>query len=98
MALNERTERTMCVVDDCANVAALGAAAAGSAKPLSVIIDIDPGMHRTGVASAATAVDVLQAIRAEPALRYEGVQFTAVRTSIIGSFDERRAAMETSAV
>jgi D-serine deaminase-like pyridoxal phosphate-dependent protein len=66
MALNARTERLMCVVDNPNNVAALGAAA-DSEKPLSVIIDIDPGIRRTGVGSPAAAVAVFEAIQAQSA-------------------------------
>ena len=53
-ALNARTEGLMSVVDHPANAAALGAAMAAS-KPLEVSIDIDPGIRRTGVASADAA-------------------------------------------
>lgn len=97
IALNEQCEGLMCVVDDPINVAAIGAAASGSPKPLSVIIDVDPGMHRTGVTSAAAAIDVLRAIRAAPALRYDGVQFYCGAHQHIEGFDARRAAMEASA-
>ena len=96
VALNARTERLMTVVDHPANVAALGAAnsaANGGGKPLDVIIDIDPGIRRTGVASPAAAVELLAAIRAEPALRYAGVQcYCGVQQHITG-FDDRAAAM-----
>jgi len=74
IALNARTEDLMVVVDNPQNAAALGAAAKGG-KPLKVVIDIDPGIHRTGVASADAAVVLLDAIRAQPALTYMGVQF-----------------------
>ena len=34
------------------------AAASASGKPLEVLIDLDPGIHRTGVASPQAAVDI----------------------------------------
>src|SRR5258705_6679958 len=71
-ALNARTEDLMCVVDNPDNVQALGEAAKGG-KPLTVIIDVDPGIHRTGVASPEAAAALFQAIRAEPSLNYGGV-------------------------
>ncbi|MDO6415031.1 DSD1 family PLP-dependent enzyme [Sphingomonas sp. BIUV-7] len=97
IALNERTEELMCVVDHPANVAALGAAIGASGKPLAVIIDVDPGIHRTGVCSAAGAVELLRSIRAEPGLRYLGVQYYCGTQQHIESFDERRAAMDEKA-
>ena len=76
VALNARVEGLMCVVDNPDNAHAIGAAAAAAGgPPLRLVIDVDPGIHRTGVASPEAAVAVLQAIRAEPALRYAGVQF-----------------------
>jgi len=91
--LNARTEELTCVVDNPINVSALGAAARGSGKPLSVILDIDPGMGRTGVGSAAAALAVFEAIQAEEALRYVGVQFYCGAQQHIESYEARRQAM-----
>ena len=92
MALNARTEDLTCVVDNPANVRDLGAAARDSGKPLSVILDIDPGMHRTGVGSPAAAVALFEAIQAEKALRYAGVQFYCGAQQHIESYEARRQA------
>jgi len=91
--LNARTEELTCVVDNPINVSALGAAARGSGKPLSVILDIDPGMGRTGVGSAAAALAVFEAIQTEEALRYVGVQFYCGAQQHIESYEARRQAM-----
>ncbi len=96
MALNARTDGLMCVVDHPANVAALGAAAAGQ-KPLAVIIDIDPGIRRTGVGSPAAAVAVFDAIQAQSGLRYAGVQCYCGAQQHIEDFATRRAAMQDRA-
>ena len=96
MALNARTERLMCVVDNPNNVAALGAAA-DSEKPLSVIIDIDPGIRRTGVGSPAAAVAVFEAIQAQSGLCYAGVQCYCGAQQHIEDFNVRRGAMEDRA-
>ena len=59
------------VIDHPDGAAELGAAAQ---SPLQVLIDVDPGMGRTGVHDAAQAVAVLRAIQAQPHLRLLGVQ------------------------
>jgi D-serine deaminase-like pyridoxal phosphate-dependent protein len=83
VALNARTEALMCVVDHPENVRALGEAARGG-KPLTVIIDIDPGIRRTGVASPEAAVALLAAIQQEPALREQlNLVMTAMEVSEI---------------
>ncbi|HEV3492860.1 MAG TPA: alanine racemase, partial [Reyranella sp.] len=47
-------------VDHAANVDALAAAAAKAGKPLAVVVDIDPGMHRTGVATPEGVVELVR--------------------------------------
>lgn len=93
VALNARTEGLMCVVDNPANVRALAAVARGAGKPLGLIIDVDPGIRRTGVASPDAAVQALRAIQAEDNLRYLGVQCYCGAQQHIESFEDRRAAM-----
>ena len=90
VALNARTEELTCVVDNPINVRDLGAAARDSGKTLSVILDIDPGMHRTGVGSPAAAVALFEAIQAEAALNYAGVQFYCGAQQHIESYEARR--------
>ena len=93
IALNVQTERLSVVVDNPANVAAL-AAAASADRPLTVLIDIDPGIRRTGVASAEAAVALAGPIQAAPGLRYAGVQFYCGREQHIEDFADRRKAEE----
>ena len=59
------------VIDHVDGAKELGAAALG---PIQVLIDVDPGMGRTGVNSAAQAVEVAAAIAAQPNLKLIGVQ------------------------
>jgi len=96
IALNARTEGLMCVVDHPDNVRALGEAARGG-KPLTVIIDIDPGIRRTGVASPEAAVALLAAIRAQPALIYGGIQCYCGMQQHIEGFEARKVSMEERA-
>ena len=59
------------VVDHVDGAQELGAAAQG---PIEVLIDVDPGLGRTGVASPEQAVEVAQAIATQPHLKLIGVQ------------------------
>ncbi|MFL5296325.1 MAG: DSD1 family PLP-dependent enzyme [Phenylobacterium sp.] len=59
------------VIDHPDGVAELAAAGAG---PIQVLIDVDPGLGRTGVRDAAQAVEVFRAVAAQPALKLLGVQ------------------------
>jgi 3-hydroxy-D-aspartate aldolase len=93
MALNARTEGMMCVVDHPDNVAALCGAADGG-KPLCVLIDVDPGIRRTGVGSPAAAVELFRAVQAQSALRYLGVQYYCGAQQHIEEFEARRQSME----
>jgi len=92
--LNGRMKDLMVVVDHPANAEALAAAAAKAGKPLAVIIDIDPGIHRTGVASPEAAVELAQKISRLKSLKYAGVQFYCGRHQHIEDFAERKASIE----
>jgi D-serine deaminase-like pyridoxal phosphate-dependent protein len=97
-ALNLRATGLMTVVDNPDNARAIAQAVerAGDAK-LSVIIDVDPGIHRTGVASPEAAVELFETIRALPALVYRGVQFYCGSHQHIHAFAERETAMRERA-
>ena len=94
MALNGKVKDLMVVVDHPANVDALAEAAAKAGKPLSVVIDIDPGMHRTGVASPELVVELVQKVSKLKSLKYAGVQFYCGRHQHIIDFKERKAEIE----
>ena len=55
-------------------VDAIGEAASRAGVSLSIIVDVDVGLGRTGVASPAHAVAVADRVAAAPALRLKGVQ------------------------
>lgn len=92
VALNRRSEGLSVVADHPANVRALDAANAGG-RPLAVLIDIDPGNHRTGVASPEAAVALAAAIEAAETLSLAGVQYYCGSQQHIQSFADRRAAI-----
>ncbi|HEY7900296.1 MAG TPA: DSD1 family PLP-dependent enzyme [Caulobacteraceae bacterium] len=87
--LAETSPGLMAAVDHPRGVDAL--AAAGVTMPL--LVDIDPGIHRTGVADAAAAIALAQRIAAAPGLSFAGVQFYCGMQQHIESFAERRAAI-----
>jgi D-serine deaminase-like pyridoxal phosphate-dependent protein len=93
MALHKSIEGLSVVADHPDNVAALARAAKTAAKPLPVIVDIDPGIRRTGVSSPGAAVALAKAIAAAPSLQFAGVQFYCGAHQHIASFAERRAAI-----
>lgn len=97
VALNQRAQGLMCTLDNPEVARNIARAVGAGGKPLTVLIDIDPGIHRTGVAAPEAAVELYTAIRAEPALRYGGVQYYCGSQQHIESFAEREAAMQERA-
>jgi D-serine deaminase-like pyridoxal phosphate-dependent protein len=93
--LHRRCDELMVVVDHPDNAVALATAASVWAvdRPLDVLIDIDPGIHRTGVASPAAALELAQRVRGLRHLRYRGVQFYCGVQQHIARFAERDAAI-----
>jgi 3-hydroxy-D-aspartate aldolase len=87
--LNTEIADLQVAVDNVDNVKAL--AAALTDKPLKVLIDIDPGIRRTGVASAEAAVALAQTIAAHHGLAFTGVQYYCGRQQHIESYVERRS-------
>ena len=71
----------------------IDAALAEAGATLDVIIDIDPGIARTGVASAEAAVALAKAVAELPNLNWRGVQFYCGSQQHIEDYAERRAAI-----
>ena len=94
IALDAASDGLSVAVDDPGNVAALGHAATAAGRVLGVFIDVDPGIHRTGVASADTAVALAKAIADQPGLSYRGVQYYCGLQQHIEKYEARRLAIE----
>jgi 3-hydroxy-D-aspartate aldolase len=92
LALNSRIPDLMVAVDNPANAAAL--AAAEPERALKVIIDIDPGIRRTGVGSVEAAVALLKEIQSTSKLSFRGVQMYCGIQQHIKDYQERYAAIE----
>ena len=93
-ALARRSPGLMATVDHPAVAQRIDGALAAEDALLDVIIDIDPGGHRTGVASIDDAVALARAIAAAPRLRYRGVQFYCGPQQHIERYADRRAVIE----
>ena len=88
-ALNQKAERLKVVVDNPMNGRDLGEAMSRTGRHLEVLIDIDVGMHRTGVADIAAVIDLARKIEGSPSLSYRGVQGYSGRVQHIEDFDAR---------
>ncbi len=94
VALHARLQDLRVVADNPENVAALTRAFEGAAQKLPVVVDIDPGIRRTGVSSPDAALALAKMIADAPSLRFAGVQFYCGAQQHIEAYAERRAAIE----
>jgi D-serine deaminase-like pyridoxal phosphate-dependent protein len=92
-ALAGRAPGLMAVVDNPDVVARLQDALAAAGAMLDVVIDVDPGIHRTGVPSPADAVALADAIARSANVAYRGVQFYCGTQQHIEDYAQRRAAI-----
>jgi 3-hydroxy-D-aspartate aldolase len=95
VALQARIHNLMVVVDSAENVEALSRSAASRGVVLPVLIDVDPGIHRTGVSSAASAVTLSRLIRSHASLKYVGIQFYCALEQHIPSAEARADAIKS---
>lgn len=93
-ALHDKIADLRITADNSDNIDAIAAAFAGATRPLPVVVDIDPGIRRTGVASPEAAVALAQRISQYAQLSYAGVQFYCGAQQHIESFADRQAAIE----
>ena len=90
VALAGRSAGLMAAVDHPDAVDALAA----SGAPLTLVVDIDPGIHRTGVADGEAAVALARRIAAASNLTFAGVQYYCGMQQHIEDFTLRQAAIE----
>lgn len=81
--------RLAVVVDNLANAEALSELALLHDQTFDVVIDIDPGMHRTGI-PYETAGEFVSLVAAMPGLNYRGIQYYAGHFQHIQEYAERR--------
>jgi 3-hydroxy-D-aspartate aldolase len=92
-ALAKRGIGLMAAIDNPDMVARWQDALATAGAMLEVVIDIDPGIRRTGVASPEAAVAVAEAIARSSNLTLRGVQYYCGMQQHIEDYAARRAAM-----
>jgi D-serine deaminase-like pyridoxal phosphate-dependent protein len=95
VALAADTE-VMIAVDDAANVTNLNAAAAAREARLRVLIEVDIGMNRCGVAPGQPALDLARQIAAAPGLRFEGLMGYEGHAVMFRDVAERQTKTEAS--
>lgn len=81
---------TMAVVDNLTHAQELNDAAAAAKLKLNVLIDVDPGGKRTGVASGAPTIDLAEKLMKLPSLKLHGFHCYSGTSAHIAGFDARR--------
>jgi len=87
----------MVVTDSPGNVAELAALADREHRPLSVIVEIDVGVGRTGCVEVVDAVSLVKEIARQPTLRFAGIQAYWGNLQQVMPFDERAQRVATQA-
>ena len=95
-ALARRARIAVCV-DQARNVADLSAAAAAAGSELAVLVEIEVGMQRCGVAPGAPAVELARLVASAPHLRLAGLQAYHGSSQHLATAQERRAASAQAA-
>jgi len=85
-----REHRILVAVDETDNAAALSAAAVAAGSTLGVMIEVDTGMDRCGVDSAADGLALARQVTGLPGLRLEGITGYEGHCSLTRDSDLRR--------
>lgn len=88
--LAHRSELTVCV-DDTDTARALSAAAGAEGSTIGVLVEVDIGMERCGVAPGPAAVDLARAVVALPGLRFRGLQGYDGHLQMLPDYEVRKA-------
>lgn len=90
-------EATLAVcVDDADNIAALDGAAVRAGASLDVLVEVDVGAHRCGVAPGVPVLELAKRVKAATALRFAGLQAYQGSAQHIRDHAERRAAIDVA--
>lgn len=91
MRLNARIGDLMAVCDNPQIAARLADAANSAGKKLKLLVDIDPGMGRTGVRPGKEAAELVRMVACHGAFEFKGLQCYAGNLQHLESKNERRA-------
>ncbi|ETX16680.1 alanine racemase [Roseivivax halodurans JCM 10272] len=86
--------RTICCVDDFANVAELSAAAQKHGTQIECLVEIDCGAGRCGVTTTPAVVEIAKAIDAAPGLKFAGLQAYQGAMQHLDSYEDRKAKID----
>lgn len=92
LALVRNDRRVSVVVDNPANAARLADRAQADRLCVTVLVDVDPGMHRTGAATQRAAIDLVRAVTARDSLAYDGLQCYAGQVQHVSGSAARQEA------
>lgn len=87
--LNENNPDLMCVVDHPDNVRAIAEAATAASTVLSLLVDVDVGLGRTGASTTADVVKLAKQIERTGGVEFAGVQGYAGHLQHIETFAAR---------
>ena len=94
MRLRKRYESFTQAVDTAANARDLSAAATEAGVGADIVVDIDPGGHRTGITAGAPALELAQLVDTLPGLRLRGLLcYDGGAQHVTGFADRRRRAL-----
>ena len=93
--LTARQPDTMAVVDNAIHAEQLNEAAGSAQVTLNVLMDIDPGMHRTGIPAGEGAVALVELISRQPHLRLRGLQcYSGTTAHVVGNAARRAHSLQ----
>lgn len=88
--LTQKQPELLSVVDHNIQAKQLNEAASKAGIVLNVLIDIDPGLNRTGVEPGEEAIKLAESIATFSNLNLKGIQCYSGRSAHISGFDERK--------
>jgi D-serine deaminase-like pyridoxal phosphate-dependent protein len=94
LAALARRARVRVCVDDAGNVEEMGAAARAAGVTLGVLVEVDVGMGRCGVAPGGPALELARRVAAQPGLVFVGLQGYDGHLQMLPDAGERRARCE----
>jgi D-serine deaminase-like pyridoxal phosphate-dependent protein len=94
LAALQRQADVKATVDHHDHVGPLGQAATEANTTIGVLVDVDVGMKRTGVATPEAAAELAGLVAATPGLRFDGLMGYEGHTLMIADPAEKRAAID----